>query len=157
MQDVTWKLDELAERAGVSARTVRYYVQRGLLPAPQFRGRDTAYGAAHLTRLKAIRTLQKRFLPLDAIEAELGRATDAELTALAEGADAEPVSLPRVPATSVEKVTRAAEQAPRWERLQLSPEVELHVSDRADATTRARVEELLELARRLGFSKGVTR
>ena len=28
----TWKLDELARAAGVSVRTVRYYVQRGLLP-----------------------------------------------------------------------------------------------------------------------------
>src|SRR5687767_15979968 len=31
--DEALKLDELAERAGVAPRTVRYYVQRGLLPA----------------------------------------------------------------------------------------------------------------------------
>ena len=43
-----WKLDELAERAGVSARTVRYYVQRGLVPAPEFRGPETAYGPEHV-------------------------------------------------------------------------------------------------------------
>ena len=65
------KIDELAERAGVSPRTVRYYVQRGLLPAPEFRGPDTAYGEEHLHRLKAIRVLQERHLPLDAIEATL--------------------------------------------------------------------------------------
>ena len=34
-----YKLDDLAAAAGVSPRTVRYYVQRGLLPAPPFRGR----------------------------------------------------------------------------------------------------------------------
>ena len=72
--DKRWKLDELAAAAGVSARTVRYYVQRGLLPAPVFRGRDTVYSDAHLIRLQAIRRLQDRFLPLDEIQAEIERA-----------------------------------------------------------------------------------
>lgn len=152
MQDATWKLEELAERAGVSARTVRYYVQRGLLPAPQFRGRDTAYGLAHLTRLKAIRALQKRFLPLDAIETELARASDAELTRLAEGLDPEPAVLARVTASRPAPLSPA-----RWERISLSPDVELHLSDRADATTRARVQALLDEARRLGLTGGVKR
>jgi DNA-binding transcriptional MerR regulator len=70
----TFKLDELAAAAGVSGRTVRYYVQRGLLPAPQFRGRDTAYDEEHLLRLQAIRRMQDQYLPLDAIQAELARA-----------------------------------------------------------------------------------
>ena len=57
----------LAELGGVTRRTVRYYVQRGLLPAPAFRGKDTAYGPEHLVRLRAIRRLQEAFFPLDAI------------------------------------------------------------------------------------------
>jgi len=61
----TFKLDELAAAAGVSGRTVRYYVQRGLLPAPQFRGRDTAYDEEHLLRLQAIRRMQ--LLQIDTI------------------------------------------------------------------------------------------
>ena len=76
-QPLRLKLDELAERAGVSPRTVRYYVQRGLLAAPEFRGPDTVYEAEHLARLKAIRVLQSRHLPLDAIqEALTGRSVD---------------------------------------------------------------------------------
>ena len=75
-----WKLAELAAEAGVSPRTVRYYVQRGLLSAPAFKGPDTVYGEEHLLRLKAIRVLQARFLPLDAIQVELARLSpDAPL------------------------------------------------------------------------------
>lgn len=55
----------------MSARTVRYYVQRGLVPAPEFRGKDTAYGEEHLVRLRAVRRLQEAYYPLDAIAAEL--------------------------------------------------------------------------------------
>lgn len=84
-----WKLTELAEAVGVSPRTVRYYVQRGLLPAPPFRGPDTVYGEEHLVRLKAIRVLQARFLPLDAIQAELQRLSLDELRQLADS-DATP-------------------------------------------------------------------
>src|SRR4051794_14921073 len=75
----TYKLDELATAAGVSPRTVRYYVQRGLLPGPAFKGKDTAYSAEHLVRLKAIKALQDRFLPLDVIQIELARRSLAEL------------------------------------------------------------------------------
>ena len=64
--EALYGIEELADRAGVSRRTVRYYVQRGLLPAPPFKGPDTVYGEEHLVRLKAIRVLQARFLPLDA-------------------------------------------------------------------------------------------
>jgi len=80
-----YKIDELARAAGMSARTVRYYVQRGLLPAPAFKGKDTAYGHEHLVRLKAIRKLQEAYFPLDAIAAELEGRTPTELERFAEG------------------------------------------------------------------------
>jgi DNA-binding transcriptional MerR regulator len=50
---------ELAARAGVSERTVRYYVREGLLPAPAGRGRGAHFGPGHLIRLKLIREIQK--------------------------------------------------------------------------------------------------
>ncbi len=81
----TYKIEELAAEAGVSPRTVRYYVQRGLLPAPEFRGKDTAYGRDHLLRLHAIKRLQQAHLPLDEIQARLTLMTDAELDRLARG------------------------------------------------------------------------
>jgi DNA-binding transcriptional MerR regulator len=89
-----FKLQELADAAEVSARTVRYYVQRGLLPAPVFRGKDSTYGEEHLLRLRAIKRLQAEYLPLDAIEAALARADEAALRTLAEGAPRSPPGKP---------------------------------------------------------------
>ncbi len=85
MNDAVYKLEELARAAGTSARTVRYYVQRGLLPAPAFRGKDTAYAHGHLVRLRAIRRLQEAFFPLDTIAAELERRSLEEIGEIADG------------------------------------------------------------------------
>lgn len=90
----TFKLEELAAEAGVSIRTVRYYVQRGLLPAPEFRARGTAYGEDHLLRLKAIRHLQARFLPLEAIAGVLSQCDAGGLRTLAEGEPPEGLGKP---------------------------------------------------------------
>jgi DNA-binding transcriptional MerR regulator len=148
-----WKLTELAGAAGVSPRTVRYYVQRGLLPAPPFKGPDTVYGEDHLLRLKAIRALQAKFLPLDAIQVELARLSPDELKALA---DTDSAPLPSsaaeasapAPLPSPEK-TGAAVSPPdgvtSWRRWELAPGLELHLADTADAKTRALVERVRAL------------
>ena len=81
----SYKIDELARASGMSVRTVRYYVQRGLLPAAAFRGKDTAYDHGHLMRLRAIRRLQEAFFPLDAIAVELDGRTAHEIEAIADG------------------------------------------------------------------------
>ncbi|HYZ94060.1 MAG TPA: MerR family transcriptional regulator [Actinomycetota bacterium] len=62
------RIDELAQRAGVPTRTIRYYTQQGLLPSPRLRGRVGYYDEGHLDRLRLIKELQeKRFLPLSVI------------------------------------------------------------------------------------------
>jgi len=66
-------VDELASRAGVSVRTVRYYAGRGLLPPPRLRGRTGLYGPEHLARLELVRELQSLGLTLAAIERHLQR------------------------------------------------------------------------------------
>jgi Ca-activated chloride channel family protein len=167
-RDKSWKLEELARDSGVSARTVRYYVQRGLLPAPVFRGKDTAYSAEHLTRLRAIRRLQDRFLPLDAIQVELERRSPEELARLADGKDQPARSptyhgivVPRspqdhyVPMVPAPPYRAPAARGERFTRYELAPGLELHISDGADAQTRALAEELR--ARCQGHRKGGTR
>ena len=57
-------LGELAEQSGASARTIRFYIARGLLPPPEGAGRAAAYGPRHLERLKKIRALQAQGLTL---------------------------------------------------------------------------------------------
>ncbi len=62
------RIDDLAQRAGVPTRTIRYYTQQGLLPSPALRGRVGYYDEQHLDRLRLIKELQeKRFLPLSVI------------------------------------------------------------------------------------------
>ncbi|MCS7316479.1 MAG: MerR family transcriptional regulator [Bryobacterales bacterium] len=51
-------LAELAEQTGVPARTIRFYIARGLLPGPLKAGRGAVYGRVHLERLELIRRLQ---------------------------------------------------------------------------------------------------
>lgn len=140
----TWKLSELADAAGVAARTVRYYVQRGLLPSPEFRGPDTAYGREHLLRLRAIRQLQGRHLPLDAIQRLLDAATDAELERLAGGEEPGPAERPEgIP----EPGAAAASGTTTWTRELLAPGVELHVRAPAGEDARRLIEAIRALAR----------
>lgn len=143
----TWKLEELAQQTGVSARTIRYYVQRGLLPAPVFRGRDTVYSHEHLLKLKAIRRLQERFLSLDAIQHQLAHASPEALSSLLAEQDETNALLPLLPWPA--PGTRAVPPVPgeRWQRWQLAPGLELHLADSADAVTRRQAEALLNAFR----------
>ncbi len=61
-------LDELTARTGVSARNVRFYASRGLVPAPVRRGRQGFYGPDHVARLELVRELQGHGFTLSAIE-----------------------------------------------------------------------------------------
>jgi DNA-binding transcriptional MerR regulator len=70
-------IDELARRAGTTVRTVRMYQEKGLLPAPVWRGRRAAYRAEHLTRLRLVQRLADRGYSLAAIK-DLVDAWDAQ-------------------------------------------------------------------------------
>lgn len=67
-------LDELAERSGVSPRTIRYYQSEGVLASPRREGRAARYNPGHLERLELIAELQERGLKLEAIQSLVDRA-----------------------------------------------------------------------------------
>ena len=143
MSDERYKLDELAKAAGTSPRTVRYYVQRGLLPPPVFRGKDSAYGEDHLVRLRAIKKLQEDYLPLDAIAAELeGKAID-EIDAIAKSKP-RPVPNPDVRPQQI-VVTTPLVRADAWRRHEIARGLEMHLADDAPADTKALAEKILKL------------
>ncbi len=145
----TFKLDELARAAGTSPRTVRYYVQRGLLPAPAFHGKDTAYGRDHLVRLKAIRRLQAAYLPLDAIAVELERLTPAELERLADTGEGVPEPPAQLEPPRPRRPSRASAPASRVvRRFEIAPGLTLEVADDAPADASALAEKILKLAGR---------
>ena len=51
-------LGEIAEAAGLPARTIRFYIARGLLNGPVKGGRGAVYTTEHLARLDRIKSLQ---------------------------------------------------------------------------------------------------
>ncbi|MEU8546374.1 MerR family transcriptional regulator [Streptomyces roseoverticillatus] len=73
--DGIWSIGELAERAGVTVKTVRFYSDRGLLPeAGRSTGGHRRYGPEALDRLRLIRSLRALDLPVP----DVGRVLDRE-------------------------------------------------------------------------------
>jgi DNA-binding transcriptional MerR regulator len=167
------ELAELAQRAGVSTRTVRYYIQQGLLPAPEARGPGAHYGAEHVDRLLLIRLLQREHLPLAEIRKRIERlspvevkrllvakpsrppesATDYVRRVLSEGSATFGVAEPRPMAAmrSVPSPPQAMGMPARsqWDRHSLSPDVELHVRRPVSREENRRIERLMEAARKI--------
>ena len=113
-----YAIGDLARLGGVTRRTVRYYVQEGLLPAPLGVGRGNHYGAEHLERLLRVKAMQESGRTLD----EIRRAAAPAKAARAERAVA--------PARSL------------WRRIALAPGVELHVAGSVRLPSPGRLEEL---------------
>ncbi|MFD5338086.1 MerR family transcriptional regulator [Streptomyces hawaiiensis] len=63
--ELLWSIGELAERAGATVKTVRFYSNQGLLPeAARSSGGHRRYGPPALERLQLIRSLRTLDLPL---------------------------------------------------------------------------------------------
>ena len=77
--DERYSLTELADLAGVTPRTVRYYLAQGLLPAVGQTGPGSKYDVGHLARLRVIRRLQAEHLPLAEIRRRLETLDDGEI------------------------------------------------------------------------------
>lgn len=121
MADERYSVGELADLGGVSRRTVRYYVQEGLLPAPFGVGRGDHYGRGHLDRLLQVKALQ-----------EAGRSLDAIRRAIGDGGG--PGTVLASPAAPLEREV--------WRRLTVAPGVELHVSGDVRLPSPGRLQEL---------------
>jgi DNA-binding transcriptional MerR regulator len=64
----TYNLKELGRAAGVTERTVRYYIKEGLLPPPNGSGPFSRYTYEHWLRLQFIKRLKDEYLPLSEIK-----------------------------------------------------------------------------------------
>ena len=67
MENKTFKLDELAQLTDLPIRTIRYYIQLGLLARPVGEGRAAHYITGHLERLLEIKKLSTAGVALDRI------------------------------------------------------------------------------------------
>ena len=71
MAETRWRIDELAQKSGLTVDTIRYYCREDLLAPPERSGRHKLYGPEHLERLARIRELQEQRFSLAAIRAFL--------------------------------------------------------------------------------------
>ena len=116
MADAALTIDELARRTGMTVRNIRAHQSRGLLPAPQVRGRTGYYGAEHEQRINLIRELQGDGFKLEAISRLLDSAG---------GSSAEVLRFTRAVKAPFEdeqpEIVTAAELAERWDAGEAAP------------------------------------
>ena len=166
---------ELSDRTKVSPRTIRYYIQQGLLPAPEARGPGAHYGPEHVDKLKLIRRLQAEHLPLSEIRKRIEKLQPEEVKRVLQSkpdyrADSASEYVRRVlsegaasyasPVRSRMSVASAnlprdqsqslpAPQRSQWERFTLAPDVELHVRRPVSREDNRKLDRLLEAARQI--------
>jgi len=124
---VRYAIGELATLGGVSRRTVRYYVQEGLIPPPLGLGRGNHYTAEHLDQLLRVKTMQESGRTLDEIRRALGQKQHRGAPQVQLHEDAPPRSL--------------------WRRIAITPGVELHVASTVRIPAPAHLREFAEWCR----------
>lgn len=81
--DATFSLDDLCKKTGLPVRTVRYYIQMGLIDRPEGGGRGAFYAQRHLDQLLVVLNLQRKGMSLEAIREFASRAEPARAAAAA--------------------------------------------------------------------------
>ena len=105
-KEAQFSLEDLCKATGLPQRTVRYYIQTGLIERPEGAGRGAFYGQRHLDQLLLVVACQRKGMSLDAIR-------EFAMTAKTPR-DAQPASRP---GGSVEV----------WSHLLIEDGVELHI------------------------------
>jgi DNA-binding transcriptional MerR regulator len=82
VQDLT--IEDLSKKSGLSLRTLRYYIQEGLLPGPDTAGKYASYSQQHLDHLTLIKRLKRLHLPLKEIRHLLSNMTSADMKQIIE-------------------------------------------------------------------------
>jgi len=79
-----YTIDDLCELTGYTRRTIRFYIQEGLLEPPAGRGRGGFYYDSHLTQLRQIRALQEMGMSLVSMMKFIKAEKRAEVTSARE-------------------------------------------------------------------------
>jgi DNA-binding transcriptional MerR regulator len=123
MKQKQYTIQELSELTGFSRRTIRYYIQEGLLKPPAGRGRGGYYYDSHLNALSKIRQLQNQGLRLSTISPILKEAVTE--------------TLDKIIVRSEDKV---------WIRYPIADGVAFHVRRDIDINQRKKIDQLIRLA-----------
>jgi DNA-binding transcriptional MerR regulator len=140
MNQGQYLIEELCRLTGFSRRTVRYYVQEGLVDPPAGRGRGGYYSDRHATQLARIRDLQEQGYRLDAIRGMIAPR------AAPDAADAPRSS---TPAPAPRAFPRSS-----WTRHIVARGVELHIAAEAESRLGPAVATALETLRSIVEHEG---
>jgi DNA-binding transcriptional MerR regulator len=193
MSNGSYSLAELAGVTGLEERTIRSYIERGLLAGANARGRAASYSDEHLARLNVIMSVRRarpniglseiRIFLQNLSPEQIKRFADGEIAATSrvtdtliqtEGTESgtasdEDIEMPRTTdwarsAASLTGVERLVcilrevngQKAPGstskvegWQRIAVTPDVELSVRAGFDETLVAAFRELADLLRHL--------
>jgi DNA-binding transcriptional MerR regulator len=119
MNTKQYTIEELCLNSGIKRRTIRYYIQEGLLDPPAGRGRGGFYYDSHLERLHQIKSLQEKGMRLAAIR-EFFRNKGEES--------------PR-------------DRRDIWIRIPLMDGLEIHIRRETEEKKRTEIEDLIRVAK----------
>lgn len=119
MEQKRYTIQDLSDFTGYPRRTIRYYIQEGLLEPPAGRGRGGFYFDSHLKRLLEIKSLQDKGLKLAAILEVLNKGEEPELLNLRQ----------------------------LWIKYPIDKGIEIHVSRDLEEEERKKVAEIIRVAR----------
>ena len=121
MSKKQYTIEELSELTGFSRRTIRYYIQEGLLEPPAGRGRGGFYYDSHLQKLRQIKSFQNRGLTLAAIS-ELLQTEEFE------------------PAISSREI---------WIRYSIMPGLEINIKRELEQSKQKAISEIIKISKAL--------
>lgn len=133
-QGKKFTIDEICALVEMSKRTVRYYIQTGLVDRPEGVGKGAFYSHAHLEQLLAIRKWKQAGLSLERIQDILSGEKDGQ----------RPVPPP---------ISKKAGTVEVWSHLTVAEGIELHIEPRraelSPEQVRALFQEAVNLYRRI--------
>jgi len=119
MEKKKYTIDELGEMTGYTRRTIRYYVQEGLIDAPAGRGRGGFYYDSHKQQLLRIKSFQEQGIGITAMVSLMQKKT-------------------------VEPIPQSREVLVRY---QIAPGIEVNVSREMEAREPKKVLEIIRIAK----------
>jgi len=126
MEVKKYTIEDLCEITGYTRRTIRYYIQEGLIDPPAGRGRGGFYFDSHLKRLLEIKSLQDKGLKLAAILEVLKKGKEPELSVFRE----------------------------LWIKYPIDQGIEIHISRDLEQKERKKIAEIIRVARSILESGG---
>lgn len=130
-----YTIADLEARTGLTARTIRYYVQQGLIPPAHGRGPTATYDESHMLRLQAVEALKEQRLSLSEIRERLLTLSDSGIAGL----------------MRVEVGPNPEEEL--WRRVVLHEDLELMVRVARSGRGSAAIEEFVERIARIAHAE----